>query len=463
MSFLYINHLVIETISPMAIGTGERELGFDNQLVRDINRLPYIPATSIAGVWRNLTKVKHGNELADLWFGQLGHNSKLTISQGNLLDSENNIVKGLITKEAITNDSLLSFLQQSKPIHRERVRLNDRGVAIEKGKFDHILLPRGVRFCITLQWQGDSEEELDQFSKILSLWHEAQFAFGSSATNGLGQIKLIGQAEKLISLANNPLAGIEIRKARSESLISTKDSDLTNNAFAKLSVRGIGTWRSGHGSHHLSDKGQDIDADIITYSEPRITWLNDNAHISKNTPVLPGSTWKGIIAHRFAYHLRRLNGQWAETLQDTTHEEWVTRPKEVDELFGFANENTGHGQAGKLIFHDTDIKNFSTVVRYHNAIDRFTGGVIRGALYSEELLEHPEFELRISAKQGATITSQHKAALQATFDDIEQGTLAIGGGSGRGHSHTERNGIWEINWKQLTVIDHESREQGTSE
>ena len=56
MNLIQQTRLVIETQTPMAINSGLREVGFDSQLARDANGLPYIPGTSIAGVWRNLAE-----------------------------------------------------------------------------------------------------------------------------------------------------------------------------------------------------------------------------------------------------------------------------------------------------------------------------------------------------------------------------------------------------------------------
>lgn len=460
MSFIYLNHLTIETTSPLTIGTGEREIGYDNQLIRDINKLPYLPATSIAGVWRNLTKLKLGETIAGNWFGKLGVKSRLTISQGYLLDTNNNTVKGLVTDELIESDPLLSYLKQASPIHRERVKLNDRGVAIEKGKFDQILIPSGVRFRLTIQWQGETEHDLDEFKEILHLWHVKQFAFGSDTNNGLGQVKLISQSPAVIHLKNNPSAGLELRTALNNTSNIEETPLLIETSFATLSLKAKGTWRAGKGSKHLSDKGMDINADIITYSEPSVEWTDNTARIAERTPLIPGSSWKGIIAHRFAYHVRRLKLQWAENLSNADQSEWGTRPAEADELFGFANERSGKGKAGLLIFHDAYIHNYSPVVRYHNTVDRFTGGVIQGALYSEELLEQPEFTLKITAKVGTTLTLLQRRALQATFDDMEIGLLPIGGGSGRGHSLTEKHGVWDINWDQITIRDENKEVEG---
>ncbi|MFA0704086.1 RAMP superfamily CRISPR-associated protein, partial [Vibrio sp. 10N.222.48.A8] len=49
--------------------------------------------------------------------------------------------------------------------------------------------------------------------------------------------------------------------------------------------------------------------------------------------------------------------------------------------------------AGSLWVEDADIEYEHIVIRHHNSIDRFTGGVRKGALYSEELLYQPRFTI----------------------------------------------------------------------
>ncbi|WP_418641477.1 RAMP superfamily CRISPR-associated protein [Vibrio chaetopteri] len=450
MSYIYINHLVLEAQSPIAIYTGDREAGFDNQILRDVNGLPYLAATSIAGVWRHLYQsvLPNGNnKQPNVWFGDQTGKSKLSISSGYLLDSRHKQVKGLWTKNDIDQDPLLSLLAQTRPLHRERVSLNDRGVANDKAKFDQILLPKGMRFCVTVQWQGEEEAELNEFQTLLNLLESDAFAIGTSTSNGLGQLSVVGNNANLIALANNPSAGQELAATRALTQPKANHKASATAPFAQLSLRATGTWRFGQGAHYLSNEAQLASADILTYSEQNITWQNQQASIGPSQPVLPGSAIKGVLAHRFAFHHRRLNQQWAEQLGEASHQEWSTRPDAANQLFGEANESDGTGRVGKLIFHDASIDDCPKVVRHHNRIDRFTGGVLKGALFSEELLEKPRFTIRISLRPKAEFNEQEKQALQATFDDLELGLLPLGASTGRGHSLTQREGNWTINWE----------------
>ena len=74
------------------------------------------------------------------------------------------------------------------------------------------------------------------------------------------------------------------------------------------------------------------------------------------------------------------------------------------------------------------------MIRHHNSIDRFTGGVRKGALYSEELLYQPSFSLKLWLTTGAKLSPAMHKALEDTFNDLKVGLLPMGAGSGRGTS-----------------------------
>jgi CRISPR/Cas system CSM-associated protein Csm3 (group 7 of RAMP superfamily) len=72
----------------------------------------------------------------------------------------------------------------------------------------------------------------------------------------------------------------------------------------------------------------------------------------------------------------------------------------------------------------------------HNKIDRFTGGTIDGALFSEELLYGGGFTLQGQIKRN----EQSKELLEAfklALLDLAQGRLALGGGTTKGHGYFE--------------------------
>lgn len=457
MSTLCLNRYIIETTSPMAISSGRRETGFDTQLARDANDLPYIPATGFTGVWRHLARELLGETIEKQWFGSLDQDAastglpKLHIHHGLLLDGQGKVVLGLLPKEKIQQDALLRRLQDVRPHYRDHVRINDRGVAAEYAKYDKILLPKGVRFCLDVRWQGDTDHEA-QWLALQDLLTHPQFALGASTRNGLGRFKVVASHTEKLALANNPHAGEKIQAfvRRSYLPVKTVFAQKEIKPFATLELSALDTWRCGKGSRPLGKADEHTDS--FTYSEPYINWQENKAHWH-DTPqaVLCGSSIKGILAHRLAYHYRRLTGRFAEEMADASHSQWEQRPDELRALLGDASQEENQQLAGRLTVEDVVIENITPLVRTHNSIDRFTGGVRYGALYSEELLWRPTFKLKLHLAPNTHLSQPLTEALNATLEDLKQGLLPLGAGSGRGSSLVKHQAgqCWDIQWLQI--------------
>jgi CRISPR/Cas system CSM-associated protein Csm3 (group 7 of RAMP superfamily) len=49
----YIARFTIESETPLAVGSGEKDILLDRVVAKDANGLPYIPGTSLTGVLRH--------------------------------------------------------------------------------------------------------------------------------------------------------------------------------------------------------------------------------------------------------------------------------------------------------------------------------------------------------------------------------------------------------------------------
>ncbi|USD27240.1 hypothetical protein J8Z24_09595 [Pseudoalteromonas sp. SCSIO 43201] len=445
---LTLARIVIETQTPLAIHSGLREDGFDTQLARDANGLPYIPGTSIAGVWLHLAKQHLQSKVnTDEWFGSIKQRSLLKISNGVLIDSKGKLVKGLILPSKIKDDTLLNRLAQASPHHRERVAINDRGVAEGKAKYDQILLPKGIRFCVDIRVESQ-QLNTDEWQQLLSLWHSRLFALGADTRNGLGQIKVIGVQQTHIDLSD--LSGThptdKISDFFASPLPTTHTLSQQETPLIELQLEVDGYWRFGRGATPLNQS--DHDAAMLSYSEPSVTWQNGTPSWQVPKPVLCGSAIKGILAHRTAFHYNRITARFAETLADATHQQWQARPNKLADLFGTIEDDQeslkkdSPPKAGRLIVEDSPIeyKPEQVAVRYHNSIDRFTGGVRRGALFSEELLYEPTITIRIWLLGDEQVDHKLLQAFEATINDLTNGLLSLGAGAGRGTSLIKPSG-----------------------
>ena len=170
LSNLRVARFVLEARSAFAIASGLSDGSFDALVVRDMNNLPAIAGSTLAGVLRHLYQQHYANEAAtDHLFGyiepykkQEGKPSRLQVSWGCVHDSHDQPVEGIC--ETIHDDELLTRLAQDHPMHRERVRLNERGAADSQAKYDMTVMPAGCRFSFEIMlWSagGDVTEKPD--------------------------------------------------------------------------------------------------------------------------------------------------------------------------------------------------------------------------------------------------------------------------------------------------------------
>ena len=303
-----------------------------------------------------------------------------------------------------------------------------------------------------MRWQGDESFEAS-WQQVEELLTHPQFALGASTRNGLGRFKIIANETKRLEPQGNPSAGAELTQfIRREQLPSTRSlKDSTQQVFATLELKALDVWRSGKGTRHFGKA--DDHTDSFVYSEPYIEWQGQQGiWQEKPQAVLCGSSVKGILAHRLAYHYRRLTGAYAEDMAGESHSSWQKRPDALRDLLGDDTQDNDKHLAGRLIIEDVVVEDVQPMVRTHNSIDRFTGGVRMGALYSEEVLWQPHFTLKLQVVPGTRISPQLKEALEATLADLREGLLPLGAGSGRGNSLVIGNtDKWEIDWEQIAL------------
>ncbi|AZZ97518.1 RAMP superfamily CRISPR-associated protein [Pseudoalteromonas sp. R3] len=465
MKHYLLARLLVSNVAPMAISSGGREHNFDTQLARDANGLPYLPATSVTGVWRSLVLRELGKAQCDAIFGSSELRSSLTVSHGVVVDKQHQPVRACQSQQQLEQDDYLASLLLARPHHRERVAINDRGVAKHNAKFDQLLLPAGVRFVLTVKYEFDSahlaqNEAKRYFAQVLSVWQQRQFALGGSTRNGLGQMALLGLDVKHVPLQKTPehdprtalrafyqpdcnLAAQTKPFSEVQDWLPDGKLPAATRALCEMTVKGLDYWRFGAGVSRLKSPAEGSAArspDILCYSEPRVTWDESGPQLKGQHVVLCGSAIKGILAHRVAFHYCRLNKLYAEARAQDSHEDWQKRVAGVDELFGHLDEQEHDNSfAGCLMVDDCEVvyQAKDIQVRSHTSLDRFTGGVRKGALYTEELLYQPTLTIRVWLANEARfkqLDTTTKQALKATLNDLEQGLLPLGAGSGRGTS-----------------------------
>ena len=446
---LYLARICLQTLTPLSIQTGQAQQNFDTSLVRDANGLPTLPSTSIRGVLRHLFQAQFGEQQTHQLFGYARTNqaepedqtSRIQISWGLIHDKHNRPVEGLVYPSE--DADFLDQLTQSQPIKRERVRLNHKGCAEDKGKFDITACPAGARFTFELKYWSDTDQD-DCWRQLLDLLQQPQFRLGHSTRSGFGAFEVQAMEQHQFDFTSLESVARWQKLARSLTItqpeagqINTAKHSITHKTIS-LNLKAEGFVRIGGGDvpmHETSDP-----ADLRMQSESVIQWVNDQGRFSKRRPLISASAIKGALAHRMLYHCNRLNGKFADQLNQSEWEKHTQRQvsNELVKLLGAANNDNdtdthNDGQAGHLYLNDLYLSDeVSTTQLWHNRIDRFTGGVIDGALFTEEVLFEPELAFDLTITNFAGLSPNARQALKATLDDLCSGRLALGAGGSRG-------------------------------
>jgi len=164
--------------------------------------------------------------------------------------------------------------------------------------------------------------------------------------------------------------------------------------------------------------------------------------------VVPGSSVKGALRHRFTFHYAR------QVLEEDNVAELAQ--KATERLFGYAantdKEHRQKGSAGLVTVGDLyiDTRELKTAVKHmtHTSVDRFTGGVRYGVLFMEELIwKHGlkltiDFESPRDAEDFSLLDEMVTQAWECTLEDLVQGRLALGAASAKGHGFFKGKIFW---------------------
>ena len=432
----FLARFVIEAETPLAVGSGEKDILTDALVATDVNGLPYIPGTAIAGVVRHMIEeVKPEDFNVNKIFGfqdkKDGRGSEIIFSEAKILDSKGEVVDGMNLKAK--GDSLLKYYTEL-PI-RQHVRINEKGVTDKAGKFDEQVVFAGTRFCFELEMVAKDTKDEANFQKAIEQIQSKTFRIGGGTRCGFGEIKVVDMQTKVLNLTNEDQLNIYLSKS------SALNSDFWNKSYTKPKEKEM---IDGWIKYELKLKPEDFflfgsgfgddEVDMTPVKEKKVVWKDGKGELSEELVLIPATSVKGALAHRVAFHYNRLKERFAGCTGDK--EPKVGNENEaVQTLFGYENQKEKKQVRGNLLFSDVIEYKLDDKILNHVAIDRFTGGAIDGALFSEKTTygNGQEFTLTILAKCDALKDDKIQDSLEAAMIDICKGMLPLGGGVNRGN------------------------------
>lgn len=447
--YRFVSRIIIEAKSPLNIGSGNKGIKSDSLVLRDINGLPFIPGTTIAGLLRHSL----GND-ADKYMGSQQMGSPLVITEAKMLDSDRTVLDGIIPQEKLRSEFLVNFRQS--PI-RQHAKIGHRGATVKGGKFDEEIVLKGTRFCFEMEMLSDKDDDT-KFKEILNTLNSDTFRIGSGSRSGFGEIEVVDcQCKyKKIDLDNPDQRKWYLKKPSS---LSEEWQDAETTKLNKPNTAGwtAYTLQLKPVDFMLFGSGFGNDQADMTYvRESFVDWSSRTARMKNREHVIliPASSVKGALSHRLAFHYNKIKERFADELKEGEKiEDYVGKNNEaVKAVFGSEGEKDTDGkmqnkQRGNVLISDIiQEAPVSSKILNHVAIDRFTGGAIDGALFNEETLyaKGQSFELKLLVNNSAFDDKDVMTAFEDTLKDLCSGMLPLGGGVNRGNGCFEgtikRNG-----------------------
>lgn len=432
-------HVVLEAETPLVIGSGRKTMLTDAAILKDVNGLPYIPGTSIAGILSHALDEKtkgtfFGVKSTSKENDNDSKGSDIIFSEGKIIDLKGKVIDG------ISNLSDTDFSNRFKRLpKRNHVCLTDKGVAKNAGKFDEEVIYKGCRFAFDIELvakSGDLDSASSFFDEVLSSLYSSTFRIGGGTRNGFGKMKVHEIKKRTLILSNE----CELDKYLNySSILSSNYADW--EAFEKsstdegwityeLTLTPVDFFSFGAG---FGDKV----VDDIQVREECIEWNDKNEGTFKEKYLIPATSLKGAIAHRVAFYSNLKEGKYAMQIPEEFDNYSGGMNTAVGQLFGYQKDKEDL-RRGICIFNDLFVEKNEKKEKVFNhvSIDRFTGGAIDGALFSEKVIDGRDLKLKttIMVKDtGEEGLNNALECLERALKDIDLGTLTFGGGSGRGH------------------------------
>lgn len=420
--------LILQAETPIAIGSGDSDITTDSLVARDVNGLPYIPGTSIAGVLRNQLKVEDNSILWGYQIGNKGRGSEVIFTEAKILNSKGEAVDGILDPLTIISDPFLANYIEL-PI-RQHVCINERGVAANSGKFDEQIVYKGTQFCFEIEVVSDSND-LSVVNAIVDAARSQSLRVGGGTRKGFGKIKVVAAKTTCIDLKTELDRYLSKSSNLSESqswwdkVEPYETKEIPDSSYTKYELLLEPLNFFAFGSGFGDDTGE---ADSTTVKEGIVA---DGKFIGNRT-LIPATSVKGALRHRVAFYYNKLRGKVVGDREATTADKCMA----VQELFGY-NDTKQH--RGRVMISDVFEKPAKKKLITHVSIDRFTGGAEKGALFTEQtdFGKGLTFNIQIYVDNAAFIHDSAEKPIRAAFEkameDICKGMLPLGGNVNRGN------------------------------
>lgn len=371
----------MELLSPISIGNGD-ELLTDHDCLRNSKGVPFIPGTSLAGVFSHYLS----DEMLALFTPKIGDEYK----QSPYYISDANIV--LDDKKRNVSTSI-----------RDGVKLKPDKIAEDGAKFDFEIVESSTKFDFRIEVIVRDHDNIDKMKKVVDVilhgLNSGEILLGYKSKRGYGKVKI--EDVKIKEFTKNSLEEMLLfDKYQMDKYDQYSIPDIDNENkydYMQVHLRQVG----GISIRKYSATAGEVDFEHVT---------------SNGKPVIPGTSWNGLI--------RR---QIAEYLDDDIISNCCVK---INDWFGDAKKRDTTGRASNIIIEESIIQDAKRIQITRNKISRFSAGVSNRALFSEVSYFNGDTVLGIKVKKSIEEDPDNSriiGLLSLVIKDIDNGFIALGG------------------------------------
>jgi CRISPR/Cas system CSM-associated protein Csm3 (group 7 of RAMP superfamily) len=375
--------------TPLLIGKGAGE-SVDIEALRMPDGKPYIPASSMAGVLKHFMVSHNLSQDNNHFWGRSGKNEKNPLQSHLRIDD-------LVPVNTPGNDVVM----------RDGVKINYKtGTAEDKKKYDYQVVEPGLIFPfraeLTIRDSMNTKDVEGFVANVKMTISHQGFRIGAFTNTGFGKLSCTKFQAYNFKFPNDADAWFDYLNSGQISL-----PEMNLNAPEEIKTHGVFSIEAVF----RLKSSLIIGAYGIDGNEPDKSQLKSRGHF-----ILPGKSIRGAIRHRAVKILNTQDVLEAENFINT--------------LFGYVSEDNREQKKGRLRVEEYLFKPDEVEAMEQNRIriDRFTGGVIDGALFnSEPVWTKGEEAVRLSFTILEKATSDEKKLLLLLLKDLWLEDLAIGG------------------------------------
>lgn len=371
----------MELLSPISIGNGD-DLLTDHDCLRNSKGVPFIPGTSLAGVFSHYLS----DEMLALFTPKIGDEYK----QSPYYISDANIV--LDDKKRNVSTSI-----------RDGVKLKPDKIAEDGAKFDFEIVESSTKFDFRIEVIVRDHDNIDKMKKVVDVilygLNSGEILLGYKSKRGYGKVKI--EDVKIKEFTKNSLEEMLLfDKYQMDKYDQYSIPDIDNKNkydYMQVHLRQVG----GISIRKYSATAGEVDFEHVT---------------SNGNPVIPGTSWNGLI--------RR---QIAEYLDDDIISNCCVK---INDWFGEAKKRDTTGRASNIIIEESIIQDAKRIQITRNKISRFSAGVSNRALFSEVSYFNGDTVLGIKVKKSIEEDPDNSriiGLISLVIKDIDNGFIALGG------------------------------------